>query len=499
MEDAPDVLVVGAGPVGLLLAIALRERGLSVRVVDRAPATKLQRRAAVVWPRAVEAFDDLGVAAPIVAAANRLDGTEVHAGGRRLGRSSLGHVDSAFPHPLAIEQHDVERILAQQLADRDVRVGWRTEAVDVHLDTDGVRTVLRGPDGGRELVESAWVVGCEGTRSVVRSAMGVEFAGAPRRNLQIIQVDARATWRHPYDPARGFFFLDPGAALGMSPVPGGGYRFFCFMTDPDPGVRDAPSLEEFRDLAARITHAPELRLELTEPEWRSRARFHDRVATSLRSGRALLAGDAAHAWAPIGGHGMNAGFRGAHNLAWKLASVHHGEARPALLDTYSVEQRATAYAVMREMRLNIMELPPSGASLPLVAATLALALALPAVRRRAEWALSDLGRHHRRSPLSWHRAAGRGGLRAGDRVPAALHPHLRYDRWTLLVPPGAGQAGLADDIAASPVRVVPAAVDKIVLVRPDRHAGLVADAGDRGALRSYLAAFGQPAWARPSR
>lgn len=522
-QSEESVIVVGAGPVGLALALGLVRAGIGVRVVDRAPRTKREQRAAVLWPRAVEVLDDLGVAPAISERAHHLRSVDVHVRGRYRAHLDLGRVASAHPHPLLIEQHDVERLLEEQLAHHGVRIGWSTEVLACRADDVAAEVDLRDPDGATRTVTAAWVVGCEGTASVVRRDLGIPFEGRRRPNLQVVQVDARPTWSVPHGDDHGYFFLAPEVSLAAFPMPDDTYRFFAFTTDPRPDRRDPPTPEEMRRLVAEVSGHPEVRLELTEPVWLSRARFSDRVAATLRRGRGLLAGDAAHAWAPIGGHGMNTGIRGAHNLAWKLAAVHRGEARDVLLDTYCLEQRAAARAVMAEMRFNVLELPLPGWCLSVVDALLPAALGTEAVRRRVELTLSDLAMHYRGSPLS--RPAGDTlPVRPGDRLPDVtvvvdgqrrpLHSLASYRAWTLLVvgaPQSQRTAQHARDLVAgylAPIDVaaaVPAdgvarqALGRrpaLVLVRPDGHVALTARGADLGAVRTHLDRFLVPATER---
>ncbi len=296
MKREADVLIVGAGPVGLTLAIALTRLSLRVRIVDKAPETKREARAAVLWPRAEEVLADLGVVDVFEKAANELHSVDIYGNGCHLGELEVGRVATAHPFPLVIEQHETERLLAEQLGQLGVRVEWSTEATGIRLYDDQTEVTLRRADGSEETATSSWIVGCEGARSLVRQELGIPFEGKQRTNLQVVQVNAVPTWRYSDSPTHGYFFLAPHASLGGFPIPGGGYRFFCFTTDPDPSRKDPPTLEEMRELIATVAYAPELKLELTRPTWFNRARFQDRIAAPLRRGRALLAGDAAHAW-----------------------------------------------------------------------------------------------------------------------------------------------------------------------------------------------------------
>ncbi|MFJ7066264.1 FAD-dependent monooxygenase [Streptomyces sp. NPDC101115] len=529
-----DVCVVGAGPVGLTLAIALRRLGIGVRVVDRAPAAKREARALVVWPRAAEALDALGVAGTLRRHAVELGEVTIHASGRRLGELTTGWHRSAHSRPLNIEQHDIERLLCAELARLGTEVEWDSEVTDVKVHDDRAEFTLALAGGSAEPGTASWIVGCEGTASVVRDRLGIPFRGRRRTGLQVVQGNAHADWPYGRHPGHGHIFLAPRRSLLVFPLPGGGFRFFCFRDDPDPGLTAPPTLDELRELVAGTARLPRLQLAPTDPPWLNRARFSDRVAARLRSGRGLLAGDAAHAWAPVGGHGMNVGMLGAHNLAWKLAAVHRGEAGERLLDTYDTEQRALALRYIREMRVNFMELPLPAPGYHAFTATVPLALALPGFQRRIDRQLSDLGRNHRPSALSWHRTPARPGRgrapRAGDRMPDALvstghpgtgpvrlHTLLRYDTWTLVLP----AAGPGDDAAVReavvercaqgpvPVRVLPvtpadAAEARLLgrpgelrLVRPDGYVGLVAPVDRPATLGAYLDALAPPS-ASPS-
>ncbi|MDV9192936.1 FAD-dependent monooxygenase [Streptomyces sp. SR27] len=520
-----DVCVVGAGPVGLTLAIGLRLFGLRVRIVDKAPATKREARALMLWARAGEAFDALGVGETLRRNGVELDVVTIHARDRVLGELTTGWARSAYARPLSIEQHDIERLLRTELARLGTGVEWNTELTDVKVHDDRAEFTLRHDDGTVESAAAPWIVGCEGTASVVRDRLGIPFEGRRRTGLQVVQGNARPTWPLGEEPGRGHIFLAPRRSLLVFPLPGGGYRFSCFRDDPDPTLTAAPAFDELRDLVADTARMPGLRLGPAGTPWLNRARFSDRVAARLRCGRGLLAGDAAHAWAPVGGHGMNVGILGAHNLAWKLAAVHHGHAGEELLDTYSDEQRLLAVRYIREMRFNFMELPLPPWGYRAFTATVPVALARRGFQQRLDLRLSDLGRSHRDSALSWHRAGRlhRSGPRAGDRMPdvtvttrlsdrpspepARLHTLLGYEYWTLLLDASRARVEVlhalreACAVLPVPVRILPVTPwdepgsgplghpDDLRLVRPDGYVGLVAPLARTDLLRDYLTAF----------
>ncbi|WP_035839382.1 FAD-dependent monooxygenase [Kitasatospora azatica] len=423
--------------------------------------------------------------------------------------------DTAFPGPLSIEQDTIESLLREQLRRHGPDVQWSTEAVAVRVGAQEAEVDLRGPDGQTRTVGCRWVVGCEGSRSLVRRSLGIPFEGEQRTNLQCLQLNAEPDWSHPYHPPVTRIFINHGVTLITDPVPGGAVRFYAFRPDPEPQLEEPPSPQEMETLVAAATGVPAVRLVPTEPRRANRARFHDRIAGRLRHDRALLAGDSAHLWAPIGGRGLNTGLLGAHNLGWKLAAVHRGWATDALLDTYDTEQRAAALEVMRAMRRNILELPPNRPTLAAIRLLLPHLLRSSRLARQGATLLSDFGRNHRRSALSSGKRGERGGLRAGDRLPdlavttdtgpGRLHDLLSYQRWSLLLVEA--DAEQPDHSAAATLRrltdryVMPVGHFRIhpdphrhhtlptgtlLLVRPDGHLGLRAGAGDRRLLKAYL-------------
>lgn len=511
-----QVLIIGAGPVGLSLAIALTRLCVPVRIIDKSPETKHQSRACVIWSRCEEVLRDLGVIQPFIAESYKFHAAAIYANGQHMGELNLGSAPSTYPYPMVIEQHETERLLVKELADMGVHVEFNTEATNLQLFADYAEVTTIKQDSTEESITCAWVVGCEGTRSLVRETLVIPFEGKRRSNLQAVQINAVPTWRYPINNKLGYFFLAPNVSLMVIPIPGGGCRFFAFSTDPDPSRKDPPTLEEMRSLIAETAHTPELELELTKPVWLSRARFQDRIAATLRQGRALLAGDAAHAWAPVGGHGMNTGIRGAHNLAWKLAAVQKGAAKPSLLETYSDEQRATAQDVINMMRFNVLELPLPAPGLWALQSVLSLILSTAPIKQWIEWTLSDLGMHYRQSPLSWQRVPNN-SLQSGDRVPdvsvivngnsVSLHHVLAYDRWTLILNTSFIEQQRLQQLHKIVFQyqtiihvqpLIPASPEaeralgqreQMILIRPDGHIGLLTHSHDLQTLEDYLDTF----------
>lgn len=384
-----EVLIVGAGPVGLTLAIGMRRRGVEVRVVDKAALGPGRPKAAVLWPRAQVIMEELGALPAFEATGVPIRRTTVWAGRRRLGSLTFGRTGAHGRTPLAIEQHDTERLLRAHFAALGGVVEQGTEATGLRVGDDEVRVDLRGP-AGAECVRPRWLVGCDGAHSFVRGAAGIRFPGGPRRNLQVLQIDAVPRWKRPLDSDGGAVVLAPGVSISLYPMPGGHHRIFAFAVDPAPRRDEPPTVADMRALIAASADAPELTLTAAGPGWLNRARFQDRRAEVFRKGRVLLCGDAAHVWAPVGGHGMNVGLYGADNLARSLAAVLRGGADERRLDAYAAQQRRLATLVARATRFDLLEQPPSPRRLALLRAVLPAALAWPGFSAGVDAALGDL-------------------------------------------------------------------------------------------------------------
>lgn len=475
-----QVLVIGAGPVGLFTAVALARRGVSVRVVERASATKHDPRAAVIWPRAAEALVAEGLGPAFRARMGPLTSTELYVRGRLKGQIALGDVQSAEPLPWIVEQHVTEQLLVEALRARGVEVEWGTAAVEVVDDGARVRTRLRreagapaiprdlaatrdavagrdaardaavrdatrddaavrdaaaardatrdaatardaGRDddtGGEAWVESDFVVACDGSRSAVRKALGIAFEGAPHPRLECLQVNAVPSWRFPDVPGRCRFFLEPGGTLLAVPLPTGGCRFV-----------------HFRHLDERAEAADALDVTVAELEAAFRRLTHDATLTLTPTEPTWLsrarfqdreAARLRQGRVLLAGDSAHVwapiGGRGM-NLgligAQNLAwrlAAVCHGAPDALLDGYSDEHRRLAKGVIAKLMMNRTEYPSRAWELALVGATMPFAATFGPAKRAIELELSALGLHHRPSAFSAKGPAA-GRTRAGDRLP----------------------------------------------------------------------------------
>ena len=323
-----DVLVVGAGPSGLTLASELIRHGLTCRVIDKLAEPVTYSKAAVVHARTMEVFDAMELAHLVEMNSRQLHGLNFFSGGKRIAHVGFSGVDSPYPGVYGISQRDTERILTERLVKLGVVIERGVELASFTQDDAGIHAqTSRGA-----AIDARYIVGCDGAHSTVREALGVSFDGAPYEE-KLIQADVRIAWSRELPDDEIVAFIGDDEQLALFPLfADGRYRMivikFGDAHDPD------PKLEQFQ--AALDRHVPGATV--SDPAWITSFRIHHRHANRLRDRRAFIAGDAGHIHSPAGGQGMNTGIQDAANLAWKLALVVRGKARPIVLDSYEAER-----------------------------------------------------------------------------------------------------------------------------------------------------------------
>ncbi|MEV8092993.1 FAD-dependent monooxygenase [Kitasatospora sp. NPDC085879] len=339
-----DVLVVGGGPTGMLAACELLRRGVRVRIVDRAPTAARLPKALLLWPRTLDVLDDLGVLDAVRAASVRISAFRYFSDRQPLG--TFAFTDDLAP--VCLPQSATERVIEDRLHDLGGKVerGVRLLCFD-NLDfsgrieaTDGVTAVLEHADGRIERTRVPFVIGVDGAGSAVRGQIGTGFLGSTYETAFAL-VDAPIEGELPTDQA--LYYQSPKGALVVVALPDGIWRFFSSLP---PGREVGVAM-----MQEIVNERGPQGVRIGEPVWQSVFRVHARHAGDFRLGRVFLAGDAAHVHSPAGGQGLNTGLQDAHNLAWKLAAVIHGEAPATLLDSYGPERSAVARRVVRDTDL----------------------------------------------------------------------------------------------------------------------------------------------------
>lgn len=324
-----NVLVVGAGPTGLLLAAELHRRGVACRLIDANPAPLHWDRATVVHPRSLEVFESLGLFERFMTAGVKQRFARLYSAGAVLGEIDLSICGSRYGFNLGISEETTEAILADYLHGHGGEIVRASRLVALRDDDRGmIATIER--DGASEQLTAAWVVGCDGVRSTTRELAGIELAGHDIAEPWAVFDLTLTGWPEPYEAI--YAFMDEIPVI-LTALPKRRWRAYMRPSSPD--------CDLVADAAATIhRYQPAVALDdVTDP---TRFHCHTKVAQRFRSGRVLLAGDAAHVCSPFQGHGMNTGIQDAFNLAWKLALVCQGRSADAILDSYEAERRPVA-------------------------------------------------------------------------------------------------------------------------------------------------------------
>jgi len=384
LPASTDVLIVGAGPTGLTLAIALKQAGIDYLLIDRLPEGQNTSRAAVIHAHTLEALEPLGVTGTLVERGLPLERFALRDRDRPLVQLRFDGLPSAHRYILMIPQDETERVLAARLAALGGAVHRGVAATAIEQDAEGARVTMTTPDGER-MVRARYVVGGDGMKSLVREAAGIAFDGDAFEGAFVL-ADVRMDW--PLGRSEVSLFFAPGGMLVVAPLPNGSFRIVAEVTDApaEPGLADVQALIDARGPAARAARVETL-------VWSSRFRLHHRAARSYRAGRLLLMGDAAHVHSPAGGQGMNTGIVDAVTLGGMLAEVVRGDRPDAWLDRYGELRRPAAEEVIAlSSRLTALATTRGPARQAVRNALLSIVGALPPARRRIEMNLSGLAR-----------------------------------------------------------------------------------------------------------
>lgn len=503
------VLIIGAGPTGLMAALELARMGVAVRLIEKATEPESTSRAIGVQARTLELLDQRGLAKPLIARGLPTRYGNFYGAGKPLFRLDFAHVQSRFPYILFVTQVETETLLREAVATHGATVEWGTEMIALAQGSptrfdDRPTAVLRHADGRLEELRPDWIISAEGAHSVVRRTIDLPFEGKPIAKqfaLGDMLVDGGL------EPGELYIFSSDSGFLGMFPLGGG--RFRLIASDlPREGA--APTLAQLQEIFDRRAH---LAGRFRDLVWSSWFRINSRMVSRLRVGRLLLGGDSAHIHSPAGAQGMNTGLQDMINLGWKLARVIRGEAPESLVDSYEAER----LPVIREVLFGTEKLTDGMASTNPVRRGLIDHVSpwlggREIVQERATARMSQVAISYRESPLT-ERNGAHGGLRPGDRMPNVALEHVADGGWQeawahdLLDPSEftvlfASQDEMSDSgpfrraVAIRPTgkhqarfRHLFGSAPQAVLVRPDGYVALMCPAEEAGRrLQAYAEA-----------
>lgn len=420
-----EVLIVGAGPTGLTMALELARRGVAFRIIDKAKAPSTHSKALAVHARTLECFSDMGLIQDILAKAHKVQKVNAYLAKEPRLTLSLNQLeDTPFPYVAMIPQNVLEEIMIAHLEQYGFKIEWGIELINLTPRKDYADfTLAKGKT--KEKGKANWVVGCDGVHSKVRNELDIPFSGS-RYKEQFLLADVALT--SELKPQQGHLFLDE-EFLAILPMGSGLSRVITtypseFATPNDKHIKEL--LEDRFDRLLPVS------VKMAEPRWTSLFNIQRRIVSKMRKGCVFLAGDAAHIHSPIGGQGMNTGIQDAYNLAWKLALRVQGSVRQDFLESYHAERHPVAVGVLLGTNIAMKMMLMRNRVLRKVRDIVApLIFNFPYLHHRLQTLISETAIQYRTSPIvshenaekdwaiTWMKSKLRQRLQPGDRAPNA--------------------------------------------------------------------------------
>lgn len=479
MTTDTEVLVVGAGPTGLMAAVELLRQGVRCRIIDKAAHGSPTSKALGVQARTLEYFDRLGVASKAVEAGLPMHGIRMFSDRKPVFQFDFDAIHSPYNFILIYPQSATENLLREHIQRQGVAVEYSTELTSFTQDPSGVQAQLNRA-GDQQTITASWLLGCDGAHSIVRHCAQIPFEGHAFEGVFTL-ADLKLDWDGPRD--RPSVYLHSGRIAALFPMKGDLWRLII-----EPHVAETTAEPTIQEFQRALDEWGPPGAKAHDAIWMSRFKVSQRQVSAYRKGRVLLAGDAAHIHSPIGGQGMNTGIQDVVNLAWKLALELQGHAAPALLDSYDAERRLVGQRLLRATEFATSAVMSENRLVESVRNTIAhVLLSFGFVRERMQQAISQTGVNYRNSPIVREAAPHDPEPKAGDRAPEmpSGSKHLLLCASAANPVTDAARESYAAHIEIK-ISSDTSKSDTILLIRPDGYVGLRCRDGDVDSLNSYM-------------
>lgn len=500
MNDT-QVLIVGAGPTGLVLALWLTRQGVKVRIIDKTSEPGTTSRALVVHARTLEFYRQIGLADEVIARGLKFLAANLWVGGRKVAHVELGEMGkglSPYPFMVIFPQDEHEKLLIEQLKKEGIEVEREKELLSFS-DQSQIKATIRTKSGAEEPITASYIAGCDGAHSKVREVIQANFSGATYSRMFYV-ADAQATG--PVADGELHLALDDAEFLGVFPLAGQGRARLIGTIDKS--AESGGKKLRWEDVSQVVIDR--LKVDVKKINWFSTYHVHHRVADSFHKGNAFLLGDAAHIHSPVGGQGMNTGIGDAINLAWKLAGVLQGTSKTSLLDTYAIERRAFAERLVATTDQAFTLVTKQSAlakftRLKIVPQILPRLVSFKSMRRLMFKTVSQVNINYRMSPIA---AGSMQSLRGGDRLPWVPNEQaaeksnfdaLKSQKWQVhtygTLTSEASKFCKENDLAffefpfSAGARHAGLEESSLYLIRPDGYIGWTGTPSDLDSLKSY--------------
>ncbi len=351
-----DVLIVGAGPSGLFMALFLKKLGVPFRIIDKNTSFSGKSKALAIQSRSLEIFAQLDILDSFLQKGKKLKGATFFQGKKKLGHVCFEKIHSPYPFPLALEQNETENILREKLSSLGVLLETGVELIGLHQEDDKVHLTLKKGEK-EESLQALWVIGCDGAHSFIRKSLSLSFKGKLFKDLFSL---TDIYMKGPLSEEDLSLFLEPKGVMAVFPLPEKQkFRLIFQMEKYRNFLKNTSSLEHgiisskelpnptLKEAETMLQSYVKEKIELFNPVWMAHFHINSRLTTSYQENRVFLVGDAAHIHSPVGGQGMNTGFQDAFNLAWKLSYVIQKKSAFSLLNSYQKERESVGKTLLK--------------------------------------------------------------------------------------------------------------------------------------------------------